>query len=252
MEIVVRSLAEDAPCAAGLWDLTAGGWPTFMLNDPTADLYYEDVESTYPEHVLLAYSPYAPEIPLARAFSVPFHWDRPVEELPAGGWDWVVRQSCADRLHGRSVTMVSALEITIRPDHRGTGLSTLLLNKMRENVARLGFPDLVAPVRPNGKHRVPLMPMADYLRRVRPDGLPDDPWLRVHIRAGGRIIRIAPLSMVIPGTLAQWREWTGLAFDLAGQVIVPEALGPVECFPNEDRAVYVESNVWVHHRLTPA
>ncbi|HEY0808440.1 MAG TPA: GNAT family N-acetyltransferase, partial [Pseudonocardiaceae bacterium] len=188
-------------------------------------------------------------VPMARAFSVPLHWERPVGELPPGGWDWAVRQSCADRLSGRTATMVSALEITIHPDHRGKGLAALLLDAMRENVARRGFRDLMAPVRPSAKHHVPLMSMAEYLSRVRPDGLPDDPWLRVHVRAGGRAIGIAPYSMVIPGTLAQWREWTGLAFDRTGQVIVPEALRPVECDVDEDRAVYVEPNLWIHHRV---
>jgi hypothetical protein len=33
--------------------------------------------------------------------------------------------------------------------------------------------------------------------------------------------------MTISGTLAQWREWTGLAFDTDGPVIVEGALSPV-------------------------
>jgi hypothetical protein len=35
---------------------------------------------------------------------------------------------------------VSALEITIQPAHRGTGLSAALLAAMCSNVAHLGFP----------------------------------------------------------------------------------------------------------------
>lgn len=69
------------------------------------------------------------------------------------------------------------------------------------------------------------------------------------VRAGGRIVRVAPRSMVIPGTLDEWRQWTGLAFDKTGPVHVPQALTPVHCDTEHDHAVYVEPNVWVHHPL---
>ena len=91
--------------------------------------------------------------------------------------------------------------------------------------------------------------MASYALRVRADGLPVDPWLRVHMRGGGRIRNVAPMSMTIPGTLAQWRDWTGMAFDTSGPIQVPGALVPVMCAAEHDVAVYVEPNVWVHHPL---
>jgi hypothetical protein len=56
--------------------------------------------------------------------------------------------------------------------------------------------------------------------------------------------------MVMAGSLAQWREWTGLPFDRTGDVIVPEALVPVHCDAEHDHAVYVEPNVWVEHTLS--
>ena len=78
--------------------------------------------------------------------------------------------------------------------------------------------------------------------------LPIDPWLRVHVRAGGRIDKVAPRSMVVPGTLEEWREWTGLPFDQTGPVAVPRALSPVHCDVEHGVAAYVEPNVWVVHR----
>jgi hypothetical protein len=112
-----------------------------------------------------------------------------------------------------------------------------------------GLTRLIAPVRPTGKHRYPAMPMTRYIAVRRGDGLPDDPWLRVHLRAGGRILRVAPASMVMAGSLAQWRAWTGLPFDRTGEVIVPDALVPVHCDASHDYAVYVEPNVWIEHNL---
>lgn len=91
--------------------------------------------------------------------------------------------------------------------------------------------------------------MGEYARRTWADGLPYDPWLRTHVRAGGRIAGVAQSSWTVSGSLAQWREWTGLPFDQAGGVVVPGALTHVHCDFAADCAVYVEPNVWVDHRL---
>lgn len=119
----------------------------------------------------------------------------------------------------------------------------------RERYGALGVRDLIAPVRPNQKHLQPRVSPSDYSAQLREDGLPVDPWLRVHARMGGRLLKVAPFSMVIPGTLQQWRTWTGLPFDTDGLVEVPGGLAPVMVDTTMGHAVYVEANVWVHHRL---
>jgi hypothetical protein len=91
--------------------------------------------------------------------------------------------------------------------------------------------------------------MAEYIRQRRDDGLPADPWLRVHERLGGVIVKICPASMSISGSLEQWRSWTGLPFDRSGDVIVPGALVPVHVSVEHDHATYIEPNVWMHHRV---
>ncbi|WP_246609801.1 N-acetyltransferase [Nonomuraea rhizosphaerae] len=145
---------------------------------------------------------------------------------------------------------VSALEITVRRDLLGSGVSPAMVAAMRDHAARLGFRELVAPVRPTQKHLEPHTPMSEYAFRTREDGLPSDAWLRVHVRAGARIVKVAPRSMVVAGTLEEWREWTGLPFDRPGPVEVPGALVPVHCDVAHGHAVYVEPNVWVSHPLT--
>lgn len=54
--------------------------------------------------------------------------------------------------------------------------------------------------------------------------------------------------MTVSGSLAQWRDRTGLPFDRDGEVEVPGALVPVRCDIAFDRAVHVEPNVWIRHR----
>ncbi|HEY9410372.1 MAG TPA: hypothetical protein VIP77_12390 [Jiangellaceae bacterium] len=154
-----------------------------------------------------------------------------------------------DRAEGRRPTHVSALEIAIRPEHQGKGLSARLLAAMAGNARRLGFADLFAPVRPNAKPNEPHTPMSEYAHRTRADGLPADPWLRVHVRAGGQIVGVCPRAMTVAGSLREWRAWTGLPFDRTGEVVIPGGLVPAHCSVEHDYAVYVEPGVWVHHRL---
>jgi GNAT superfamily N-acetyltransferase len=248
MDLDIATMAEQ-PGREDLWAQLDNGWPRFMVNDPTGGLYYSHIESAYPEYALLAVDRQTGRA-VAKALSVPLAYDGDIAGgLPEDGWDWAIRTSAHDRLRGTKPTIVSALEILIRPDLRGSGLSRVMLAAMRDNTARLGFTDLVAPVRPSGRQGHEQTPIDEYAHAVRPDGLPVDPWLRVHVRAGARIVNVAHLSMVIAGTLAQWREWTGLPFDVSGPVQVPQALVPVHCDVTQDHAVYVEPNVWVHHRI---
>ena len=163
-------------------------------------------------------------------------------------WDRALIWAMLDHEAGVTPTAASALEIQIGTPYRGQGLSPVLVGALRKTVAAQGISTLFAPVRPNGKTD-PHQPMSEYAALTRPDGLPVDPWLRVHVRAGATIEKVAPASMVVPGSLQEWREWTGLPFDEDGDVVVPQALAPVRCHLAKDMAVYVEPNVWVRHGL---
>ncbi|MEH1016262.1 N-acetyltransferase [Micromonospora sp. CPCC 206060] len=247
MTLDIASLADRPDLAPLLDDDFDGAWPPFMLWDPMGAVYYNVAHDLYPEFVFAAVDPAQPTHAVARAYAVPLRWTE--AELPDGGWDRMIQRATIGRLTGTTPNLVSAVEICVRPDRRGSGVSALMLAAMREAVAKRGFDTLVAPVRPSGKHRHPDLPMTQYAAQIRADGLPVDPWLRVHVRAGGRIERVATRSMTIAGTLADWRRWTGLPFDTSGPVHVPEALVPVHCDVTHDHAVYVEPNVWVRHRL---
>lgn len=92
------------------------------------------------------------------------------------------------------------------------------------------------------------MGMEDFLARRRDDGLPSDPWLRTHERLGARVVKVAPFSMTIVGSLAQWESWTGAPL-VDGANVVRGALAPVLASTGSDIGVYVEPNVWVEHTV---
>ncbi|MER5895239.1 N-acetyltransferase [Streptomyces sp. NPDC001876] len=248
MDLLITTLAARPELARAM-DEMPDTWPEFVLEDLVGWANFPRIAVEFPEYVLVATDPDGAVV--ARGYSVPFALEAPGRgRLPVNGWDQVLLWALSDLRHGRTPDTVSAIEITVAEGHLGRGISGRMVAEMRENAGRLGFGELVAPVRPSAKHTDPSAPMEEYARRTRgEDGLPCDPWLRVHVRAGGVIEAVAPTSMTVSGSLAQWRAWTGLPFDAEGLVVVPGALVPVHCSTEHGYAVYVEPNVWVRHRV---
>ncbi|MER5625094.1 S8 family serine peptidase [Streptosporangium sp. NPDC002544] len=206
------------------------------------------LQQRFPQFTLIATDPDGAVVGSGQA--VPFALHTPERgHLPDSGWDELLTWAYADLQVGTPPDALAALGIWVAPGQRGTGLADRLLAAMKSTARTAGLDQVAAPVRPTRKHHEPATPMAAYARRIRADGLPADPWLRTHVRAGGRITGIAPASMTVTGSLAQWRTWTGLPFDTDGPVTVPGALVPVHCSLAHDHATYTEPNIWVRHCL---
>jgi hypothetical protein len=223
-------------------------WPEFMRHDAAAKLYFG--RSVFIDYLDYAFAGLVEGEVVGRAFSVPFAFNvKDRAELPDGGWDQVIRWAHEDRIVGRAPTTMSALEIAFVPKARGAGNSLAMLDAFKACAKKMGFAELFAPVRPSQKHLQPQTPMREYIDVARADGLPTDAWLRTHVRVGGKIVKIAPYSMTIIGTLAEWSRWTGTAFESSGEKEVEGALVPVLVSLEQNYGVYVEPNVWVRHPL---
>jgi hypothetical protein len=66
---------------------------------------------------------------------------------------------------------------------------------------------------------------------------------------GGEVLAPEPQSLRITGTLAEWEEWTGMAFPESGPYVFPYGLAPLEVDREADEGRYWEPNVWVLHRV---
>jgi hypothetical protein len=122
-----------------------------------------------------------------------------------------------------------------------------MIERMAEIGRDHGLDTLIAPVRPTLKHRYPLTPIERYLSWRRPDGTHLDPWLRTHERLGADIVKVAPESVVVTASVAEWEEWTEMALPESGAYVVSGALVPIEIDRERDEGVYVEPNVWMVH-----
>jgi len=81
-----------------------------------------------------------------------------------------------------------------------------MVNAMRAIAESKEFKNLAAPVRLNQKNKYPLTNIDDYIKWTNDEGLPFDAWLRVHARAGARIIKPCHQAMTIRGSRAEWEE----------------------------------------------
>jgi GNAT superfamily N-acetyltransferase len=137
----------------------------------------------------------------------------------------------------------------MHPDYQSQGLSTKMVQAMRGIAKSKGFKHLVAPVRPNQKSKYPLISIDDYLQWRNEEGLPFDAWLRVHVRAGAKIIKPCHQAMTIRGSHADWESWTGLKFPQSGEYYIPKALNPMQMNVEKDEGIYIEPNVWLVHEI---
>jgi GNAT superfamily N-acetyltransferase len=229
-------------------DVDVRGWPEFMRHNRLSEAYFGQVPETFPTTCLIAT---LGDRVVADAHAVQFaRTGRP--DLPPGGWEQAVVWAFTDVRRGVRPDTACALNISVAHELQNQGIAALMLAALRQAAADTGLDVLDAPVRPTHKHHEPQTSMDEYVARRRADGLPFDPWLRTHVRAGGRIAGVAPASWVIAGSLAEWRAWSGLSFDRSGPVEVEGGLVPVDCDVAADRAVYVEPNVWVRHKFSTA
>ena len=173
-------------------------------------------------------------------------WDGTDDDL-APGIDAVMELAFTDLDAGRRPTALCALAAQVSPAARSRGLAAEALHQMRRVAAAHGLPALIAPVRPSWKERYPLTPIEQYVTWRRDDGLPLDPWMRVHERLGARMGPALSRSLRIAGTVAEWEAWTGLLLPASGTYVFPHGLAPLEVDRAADLCTYWEPNVWFVH-----
>ena len=125
-----------------------------------------------------------------------------------------------------------------------------MIEAIRAAARDAGYRAVIACLRPTWKQRYPLTPIERYARWTRDDGQPFDPWIRLHVRLGARVVKASPHSMTMRGTVADWERWTGLAFPESGPYVIPAATSTLAIDRDRDEGVSEDENVWVVHDLS--
>jgi GNAT superfamily N-acetyltransferase len=228
--------------------LTKEVWPEFMLHDQVANELWHELLDRFPEYQLALHDTENRRV-AGMANSFPLSWREPLANLPEGGWDWGFREAVRNHEQGEIPNVHCAIQIVLRSEYQGQGLSTPMVEAVRAVTKSKGLQALIIPIRPSEKHKYPLASLDDYITWKTEKGLPFDAWLKVHVRAGGKIIKVCHESKTIRGTRDEWEKWTGVQFPQSGKYIIEGALNPMEINIEKDEGVYIEPNVWVVHEI---
>lgn len=235
--------AEERP---DLWDrarsLFTGVWPEYNMHGNHTARYFGALYPKYAHLQILLYD-VSQDIVVGRGRTIPFRWDGSIADLPAG-IDAVGERAIDDPA---PPTTLSALAAEVDTGSQRRGLSRLIIESMATVARRAGLAPLVAPVRPSWKDRYPLIPIDRYARWARPDGLPFDPWVRVHVRLGATLLGTEPRSLQIEAPVSDWEEWTGMTFPDDGEYVFPAGLAPLSV--RQGIGSYWEPNIWMRHQV---
>jgi hypothetical protein len=245
MRLSVVSLAERPELTDDLAKALEGGWPEFIFHDPVAKQYLGRVGELFADLDLVLLDQDGQIV--AGGWGVPLAWDGSLDALPAG-WDAAMQRCVVEHDQGSAPDTLCTMAAQVRGGYRGRGLGGEVLGALRDRAVQQGLRRMIAPVRPTLKSRYPLTPIERFVTWTRGDGAPLDPWLRTHWRLGATILKAAPRSMVITGTVAEWEQWTGMRFPDSGRYVIPDALDLVAIDREHNRGEYVEPNVWMRHR----
>jgi hypothetical protein len=247
MSVRLFTAAERPDLWERAYEQIVGVWPKYNEQGDVLGQHWSRLDRDFADTQLVLYDEGA-DAALAHGHTIPCRWDGTVEGL-LGGIDDVMAGAVRLFEEGGRPNTLSALAIEIPPRHQGGGLARTMIGGMRDIAAGHGFGSLIAPLRPTWKERYPLTPIERYAAWKREDGLPFDPWIRLHVRLGAEILKPVRRSLHITGTVAEWEEWVKLPLPESGTYVFPHALAPLEVDCEADRCEYWEPNVWVRHRI---
>jgi GNAT superfamily N-acetyltransferase len=264
-EVVTAAERPDLWLAAADDDTFRWVWPEYNQHGNNT-AYFATLFSDHADVQLLVIDRRSGDV-AARGRTIPFPWDGSLADLPPGidavgrrGMEAAASQGAAGAPGaegaagaggaGSRAMALAALAAEVLPAYQRMGLSRVVIQSMATVARRRGFDRLAAPVRPSWKDRYPITPIERYAEWRRQDGLPFDPWMRVHARLGASVLRAEPRSMEITRPVAEWEEWTGVQFPEDGDYVFPGGLAPLSVQGGLGR--YWEPNVWMLHDVGPA
>ncbi len=231
---------------AQLNGLFAEGFPEFITADQEVKKYIGRVREYFPHLDVMLVDAERDE-PVATGWGVPISWSGETDELPTSFAD-VLRRSVENHETSADADTFVICGGVVHPERKGSGVAGELITALCGIGETHGMTRVVAPVRPTRKHLYPLFSIDEYASWLRPDGLPFDPWLRLHVRLGAEVIAMAPEAQTMTGTVAEWKAWTGLAMPVSGEYVIPQGMSVLRVDREADLGTYVEPNVWLRHR----
>ncbi len=185
---------------------------------------------------------------LAAGFSAPLHLEH--EELPKDGWEGGVKEIIDTYKQHKTPNTLMALSAVVSLEARGQGLGDKILNAFLQRAKELGLSRVIVPARPINKNAFPDTTMQEYVNLYDNETNKHvDPWIRAHLRQGGKIAGIGKDSHVIHSdkgkfpSVEKWQKWTGMNFDKDGFYDIPG--GNAKLHIHNGIGEYREDCIWI-------
>jgi hypothetical protein len=229
-------------------DLNDRVWPKFIDSTPSGIRFWECLYDEFAHLQVIAVNDEHGLV--ACGHTIPLWWDGSIEGLPVG-WDDMLAQGVLRMRAGAAVNTLAGLAVTVDPSHQRTGLSPRVIKEMANVAADYNHKSLIVAVRPTLKSDHPMTSMEEYITWKNDKGEPYDPWIRIHLRVGAKLLGVANHSMVVEAPISDWEDWTGLNISSSEkEVIIPRALVPALIDQENSYVRYFEPNVWVKHTIS--
>lgn len=176
--------------------------------------------------------------------TIPFHWNQALDQLPEGGWDWMLKKGIEDYENNIKPNLIGGLQVIVPKKHQGKGYSKRMIKAVKALKTQMHFENLVIPIRPILKHQYPEMKMVEYLN-LRKENKIFDPWIRTHVDSGASIIKVCSESMTVSGDLTFWKKITDQEIKQSGSYLFKGALNPTYINLEGGVGTYLEENIWI-------
>jgi hypothetical protein len=223
-------------------EINSKAWPDFLLHWDCSD--WSHLFSTFADYQVLLLN--ENDDLVAYGFTIPIYWDQNLIDIP-DNLKTLVENGVEIKKKEVKPNILLALAAVVRQNHKGEGLSFEVVKAMKGLAKSKKIDILIVPVRPTLKFQYPLIPIENYARWKREDGLSFDPWLRVHDKLGGKVFKTAEVSMIITGKVNEWEKWTNTKILETGKYIIEGALNPVEIDYEKNIGIYTDPCIWVQY-----
>jgi len=221
-------------------------WPVFFWGSKVLKEYWNNLYRAFPQYQFTLVSEEGKVLGIGN--SIPICWDGDADHLPCG-WDGTIVQGFTDYERQHPVNTLVILAGVIAPGHKGLGLSQYLIDGFRALARYFGMERLVVALRPIGKVDYPELTIDEYCNLVDDDGFCHDKWVKLHQKAGGRILKTEIQSQHVRGSVCQWEEWSGQSIKQSGEIFPKGALQGVKIDLESGQGVYDDPAVWISHSL---
>jgi hypothetical protein len=221
-------------------------FPIFLYGSEAAVNSWDKMIEYYEEYQLLLLY----EDKIVCVFNcMPMNLDFSDENLPEEAFNWGLEKGIKDFEDGKEIDAAMGVQIIIPKEYQGKGISSTAVVEIKSMCVKMGIRKLIIPIRPTLKSKYPINDMDNYINWKNENGLPFDPWLRVHVKQKGKIIGTCINALEIKGTVEQWEKWTNMKFPTSGMYVVEGALCPININRENNLGTYNEPNVWVSYEI---